>query len=43
MPAFTQTGTDYFKIVLEDRQCIGAGQETESNLELQLALADKNK
>lgn len=40
---FPESGIDYFKIALEDRQYIGVGQETESNQELKLALPAKNK
>lgn len=43
MLAFPEAGIDYFKIVLENRQYIGVGQETESNQELKLALPAKNK
>lgn len=41
--AFPEAGVGYFKIALEDGQCTGAGQETESNQELKLALPAKNK
>lgn len=41
--AFPEAGVGYFKTLLEDGQCIRAGQETESNQELKLALPAKNK
>lgn len=43
MPAFPEDKLDYFKIMLEDGQYIGAGQEMESKQELKLALPAKNK